>query len=280
MNTKWKSHMGIVLTYLVLLFMVVISIYPILWVIGSSLNPGTSLFSSSLIPQNATLKHYIWLFTSSDSQYVTWYLNTLKIAVINSLISILLTTATAYAFSRYRFIGRKHGLMAFLILQMFPSLMAMVAFYVLLNMVNLLDTHWGLILIYAGGQIPFNTWLVKGFFDTIPRGLDEAAKIDGAGHNTIFFRIMLPLAKPIVAVVALFNFITPMTDFLLPQIILTSSEKQTLAVGLFSFINEQFGKNFTQFAAGAVLIAIPIAVVFIALQRYFISGLTTGATKG
>ncbi|PTX65002.1 carbohydrate ABC transporter membrane protein 2 (CUT1 family) [Melghirimyces profundicolus] len=280
MTAKWQSHLGLIVTYAILLFMVAVTLYPILWVIGSSLNPGTSLYSSSLIPQNATLKHYTWLFTSPESQYVTWYLNTLKIAGINSLLSVLLTSLTAYAFSRYKFVGRKYGLMSFLVLQMFPSIMAMVAFYILLSMVKLLDTHLGLILIYAGGQIPFNTYLVKGYFDSIPRGLDEAAKIDGAGHNTIFFRIMLPLAKPILAVVALFNFITPMTDFLLPQIVLTSPEKQTLAVGLFGFINEQFNNNFTQFAAGSVLVAIPIAVVFLLLQRYFVTGLATGATKG
>ncbi len=132
----------------------------------------------------------------------------------------------------------------------------------------------------GNGVTLFNTWLVKGYFDTIPRSLDEAARIDGASHTQVFFKILLPLAKPILAVVALFNFMGPMTDFLLPQIVLTSPENKTLAVGLFGMINQQFGKNFTTFAAGAVLIAVPIAAVYLALQRYFISGLTAGGTKG
>lgn len=279
-GTKRKWSIGLLLTYAFLFFMVAVTLYPILWVIGSSLNPGTSLFSSTLIPKNATLDHYIWLFTSPDSQYLIWYKNTLKISLINAAVSVVLTTGTAYAFSRYRFFGRKYGLISFLVLQMFPQAMSMVALYILLNEIGLLDTHLGLILVYAGAQIPFNTWLVKGYFDTIPRGLDEAARIDGAGHNTVFFRIMLPLARPIIAVVALFNFMGPMTDFLLPRIVLTNPDKWTLAVGLFGFISDKFGQNFTVFAAGSVLIALPIALFFLAMQRYFISGLTAGATKG
>ncbi|WP_089966993.1 sugar ABC transporter permease [Lihuaxuella thermophila] len=280
MRAKLRSKLSLALTYLILVVGMVVCVYPVLWVIGASLSPGESVFSSTLIPKNATLDHYLWLFTSPDSQYVTWYANTLKIASINAVLSVLITTGTAYIFSRYSFVGRKYSLMTFLALQMFPSIMTMVALYLLLNMLNLLDSHWGLILIYAGAQIPFNTWLVKGYFDTIPRGLDEAAKIDGASHATIFFRILLPLARPIIAVVFLFNFMGPMTDFLLPQIVLTSPENQTLAVGLFNFINDQFGKRFTLFAAGSVLVALPVAIVFLSLQRYFISGLTAGASKG
>jgi arabinogalactan oligomer/maltooligosaccharide transport system permease protein len=170
--------------------------------------------------------------------------------------------------------------MAFLGLQMFPSMITMVALYLLLNLLGLLDTHWGLLLVYAGAQIPFNTWLVKGYFDTIPRSLDEAARIDGAGHWTIFWKVILPLARPIVAVVFLFNFMHPMTDFLLPQIVLTNPNNQTLAVGLFNFINDNFKTRYTLFTAGSVLIALPITVTYLALQRYFISGLTAGANKG
>jgi len=279
-SLTWRRRVALGATYAVLLVMVGVTLYPILWIVGASLNPGTSLFSTTLIPRNATLAHYKWLFTSPESDYLLWWKNTLKISALNAVLSVLLTTFTAYAFSRYRFVGRRYGLMLFLVLQMFPSMMAMVALYVLLNMVGLLDSHWGLILIYAGAQIPFNTWLVKGYFDTIPRSLDEAARIDGASHTQVFFKILLPLAKPILAVVALFNFMGPMTDFLLPQIVLTSPENKTLAVGLFGMINQQFGKNFTTFAAGAVLIAVPIAAVYLALQRYFISGLTAGGTKG
>lgn len=159
-------------------------------------------------------------------------------------------------------------------------MMAMVALYIFLNMIGLLDSLTGLILIYLGGQIPFNAWLVKGYFDTIPKELDEAAKIDGAGPIRIFWSILLPLAKPILAVVALFNFMAPLFDFLLPSIVLSSEENYTLAVGLYNFINDQFANNFTRFAAGSVLIAVPIATIYLFLQRFLISGLASGGTKG
>lgn len=280
MSRKTKSMIEVTLIYLFIAFMFVVIAYPLLWTIGMSLNPGTSLYSATLIPDHPSFEHYKWLFTNPQSDYLTWYKNSLFVAVANSILSVLLTALIAYAFSRYQFVGRKSGLYLFLVLQMFPSLMAMVALYILLNMLGLLDSLWGLILIYVGGQIPFNAWLVKGYFDTIPRELDEAARIDGAGHLAVFFRIMLPLAKPILAVVALFNFMAPFTDFLLPAIVLRDPEKYTLAVGLFNFISDRFANNFTRFAAGSILIAAPIAIVFLFLQRYLISGLTAGGTKG
>lgn len=280
MNRKTKSKLEVTGIYLILAVVAVFIAYPLLWTIGMSLNPGTSMYSASIIPEKWSLEHYKWLFTSEDSNYLIWYKNSIFVAIINSVVSVALTALIAYAFSRYRFVGRKYGLYAFLLLQMFPSLMAMVALYILINMLGLYDNLWGLILVYIGGQIPFNAWLVKGYYDTIPRELDEAARIDGAGHFGVFFRIILPLAKPILAVVALFNFMAPFVDFLLPRIILRSSENYTLALGLFNFINQQFANNFTRFAAGSILIAIPIALVFLFLQRYLISGLTSGGTKG
>ncbi|MFA9458552.1 sugar ABC transporter permease [Halalkalibacter sp. AB-rgal2] len=280
MSSKLKNRLELTGIYLIIIAMFVVIGYPLLWTIGLSLNPGTSLYGASMIPENWSLDHYKWLFFDPRSNYLTWYKNTLIVATATSLLSVVFVSLTAYAFSRYRFVGRKNGLYAFLLLQMFPVLMAMVALYILLNTVNLLDTLTGLIIIYAGGAIPMNAFLVKGYFDTIPRELDESAKIDGAGHFRILFTIMLPLAKPILAVVALFNFMAPFMDFILPRIILRSPENFTLALGLFNFVNDQFANNFTRFAAGAILIAIPIAAVFLFLQRYLISGLTAGATKG
>ncbi|MDY7223475.1 sugar ABC transporter permease [Halalkalibacterium halodurans] len=280
MNKKVKSRLEVTAIYLFLLVMGIVILYPLLWTVGLSLNPGTSLFSSRMIPEAISFRHYEWLFFDPRSNYLQWYKNTLIVASVTSVCSTFLVALTAYAFSRYRFVGRTYGLYGFLLLQMFPVLMAMVALYILLNTVNLLDTLLGLILIYVGTSIPMNAFLVKGYFDTIPRELDESAKLDGAGHFRIFFTIMLPLAKPILAVVALFNFMSPFMDFILPRIILRSPENYTLALGLFNFVNDQFANNFTRFAAGAILIAIPIATVFLFLQRYLISGLTTGATKG
>ena len=267
MSRKTKSNIEVAFIYLVLAIMFVIIAYPLVWTIGMSLNPGTSLYSAKIIPDNWSLVHYKWLLTSENSNYLTWYKNSVIVAVANSFFSVVLTALIAYAFSRYKFVGRKYGLYTFLLLQMFPSLMAMVAIYIMLNLLGLLNTLPGLILVYVGGQIPFNAWLVKGFFDTIPRSLDEAARMDGAGHLQVFFKIMLPLAKPILGVVALFNFMAPFVDFLLPRIVLRDPEKFTLAVGLFNFINNEFANNFTRFAAGSIMIALPIALAYLLSQK-------------
>lgn len=280
MNRKQKNIVKMITMYAILLIMFIVIIYPLLWTFGISLNPGSNLYGAQMIPENWSLVHYKWLFTDPQSMYLTWYKNTLIVATASSFFSVVFVTLTAYAFSRYRFVGRKYGLYAFLILQMFPVLMAMVAIYILLNTIGLLDSLWGLVLVYVGGSIPMNAFLVKGYFDTIPRELDESAKMDGAGHFRIFFTIMIPLAKPIIAVVALFNFMAPFMDFILPRIVLRSPENFTLALGLYNMVNDQFANTFTRFAAGSILIAIPIAIVFLFLQRYLISGLMSGSTKG
>ncbi|SMF90675.1 carbohydrate ABC transporter membrane protein 2, CUT1 family [Paenibacillus uliginis N3/975] len=279
MSTRWKSRLELTGIYAFILFMFIVIAYPLVWAMGVSLNPGTSLYSAKIIPENWSTEHYSWLFSSPDSQYALWYKNTLIVASWKTVLSLIVTTFLAYAFSRYNFRGRKNGLYALLLIKMFPVLMGMVAIYILLNLLGLLDTLAGLILVYVGSSIPMHAFLIKGYFDTIPRDLDESAKIDGAGHFRIFFQIILPLAKPILAVVALFNFMTPFMDFLLPRIVIRSSENYTLAVGLFNLVNQEFSNNFTRFAAGSMLIAIPIAVVFLFLQRFLISGLTAGATK-
>lgn len=280
LSKKTRDKVEVSLIYLVFLVMFVVILYPLLWAVAISMNTSTSLYGASLSPSQWSLDNFKWLFTSPHSNYVTWYKNTLFIAIMCSIISTFLVALTGYAFSRYRFTGRKNGLYAFLLLQMFPVLMAMVAIYILLNTFGLIDSLWGLIIVYVGGSIPMNAFLVKGYFDTIPRSLDESAKMDGAGHFRIFFQILLPLAKPILAVVALFNFMSPFMDFILPRIILRSPEKFTLALGLYNFVNSQFSNNFTRFAAGAILIAVPIAAVYLYLQKYLISGLASGATKG
>ena len=264
--------------YAILVLISVVIVTPILWIILSSFNSGTSLFSSSLIPKEPTLIHYKELFTKTD--FPKWYMNTLKIATINMVISVIFTTLSAYSFSRFKFKGRKQGLMAMMILQMFPSFLAMTAIYILLTKLGLLNSHWGLILVYSGGQIPYNTWLCKGYFDGIPRSLDEAAKIDGASNITIFMKIILPLARPIITLVALTNFMGPWFDFIFPQIILKSSDKKTLAMGLFEWVQKQQNTHFTRFAAGAILVAIPITILFVYLQKHIVEGLSSGATKG
>ncbi|MGZ7442406.1 sugar ABC transporter permease [Paenibacillus sp. TH7-28] len=280
MSGKLKSRLEVAGIYLVVVVMFLVIIYPLLWVFGISLNPGTSMYSATIIPKNASFEHYRWLFTNQDSNYLLWYKNTLIVASAKTVLSLTVTLFIAYAFSRYNFIGRKNGLYVLMLIKIFPVLMGMVAIYILLNLVGLLDSLLGLTLVYVGTSIPTHAFLVKGFFDTIPRDLDEAAKIDGAGHFRIFAQIILPLAVPIVAVVALFNFMAPFMDFLLPRIVIRSPENYTLALGLFNLVNQEFGQNFTRFAAGSILIAVPIATVFLYFQRYLISGLTAGASKG
>jgi arabinogalactan oligomer/maltooligosaccharide transport system permease protein len=277
-NLKLSNLIRKIITYAILVMLCIITLTPVIWIVLSSFQSGTSLFSSSIIPENPTLIHYKELFTETD--FPKWYMNTLKIATINMVLSVILTTLTAYAFSRFKFKGRKQGLMALMILQMFPAFLAMTAIFILISKLGLLDSHWGLILVYAGGQIPFNTWLCKGFFDGIPRSLDEAAKIDGASNMTIFVKVILPLAQPIITLVALTNFMGPWFDFIFPQILLKSSSNKTLAMGLFQWVQKQQNTQFTRFAAGAILVAIPITLLFVFLQKYIVEGLSSGATKG
>lgn len=280
MNIKSGKYFRLGLSYFVISIIFVIILYPIIWIIGSSFNPGQSLSGSSIIPDNATLSHYQFLFDTEKSDYLFWYLNSLKVSILTMALTVILVSLTAYTFSRYRFIGRKNGLMTFLVLQMVPNFAALIAIFVLALLTGLLDSHLGLILIYVGGQIPMNTYLMKGYLDTIPKELDESARMDGAGHLRVFFQIVMPLAKPIIAVVALFSFIAPFADFIIANILLRSEKNFTLAVGLYKLVDDQFGAEFTKFAAGSVLIAIPIAILFLCFQKYFVSGLTAGGTKG
>ena len=263
--------------YALLIFMALLVLTPIVWIIGASFNPMSSLLSATAFPENPTVLHYVKLI--KETKFVYWYANTLKIALINMAISVVLTSMTPYVFSRFRFKGKRAGLLSILILQMFPSFMGMMATYNILWQLNLLDTHFGLILTYAAGQVPYNTWLVKGYLANIPRSLDEAAKLDGASNLRIFTQIVLPLMKPILIFVALSQFITPWMDFIFPRMILSSPEKKTLAIGLYDMINANTNNNFTTFAAGAILVAVPITILYVCLQKYLIQGVTAGANK-
>jgi arabinogalactan oligomer/maltooligosaccharide transport system permease protein len=279
-----------ILLAILLLFIAFIVLYPVIWIIGSSFNKSQSLLSAGIspIPKELSLLQYERLFKTT--KYANWYFNTFKIASINMILSVLLTVSTAYIFSRFKFKGKKTSLISILILQMFPSFLGMVAIYILLSRItflstftgtkSLINTHLGLILVYACGQIPYNTWLVKGYFDTIPRSLDDAAKIDGASNIKAFWKIILPLGRPIISFVAITNFMAPWMDFIFPRLIITSPEKRTLAVGLYEMIKGHSDNAFTMFAAGAVLVAVPITILFSCFQKYIVTGLSSGAVKG
>ena len=197
--------------------------------------------------------------------------------MIFSLISV---SFTAYAFSRFRFKGKKNGLMLFMLLQMIPQFSALTAIFVLGQMLGLINSHWLLILIYVGGQIPMNAYLLKGYMDSIPMDLDESARIDGASRTRIFFQIILPLSRPMLAVVAMNGFTGPLGDFALSSVILREPEAYTLPIGLYKLVSDKMGASYTTFAAGAILISIPIVIAFLSLQKHFVSGLAAGGTKG
>lgn len=266
-----------VLVYAILIIMAFVVLVPIVWIVGASFNEQSSLLSATAFPENPTVSHYVELI--KETKFLNWYANTLKIAVVNMVISVVITSLTAYVFSRFKFKGKKSGLLSILILQMFPSFMGMMATYNILWQLNLLNTHFGLILTYAAGQIPYNTWLVKGYLSSIPRSLDDAARLDGASNLRIFGQIILPLMKPILIFVALNQFISPWMDFIFPRMILSSPEKKTLAIGLYDLINSNTNNNFTTFAAGAVLVAVPITILYVCLQKYLIQGVAAGANK-
>lgn len=281
LGTKARKNVSLAATYIILAAVMVIIIYPLLWTIGASFNPGNSLISTSIIPSNPTLDHYKELFAGKESlQYGQWYLNSLKISVFTMIGSVISVSFTAYAFSRFKFRGRKNGLTLFLLLQMIPQFSALVALFVLAQMLGLMNNHWLLILLYIGGQIPMNTYLMKGYMDSIPMDLDESAKIDGASNTRIFWQIIMPLSRPMLAVVAMNGFTGPLGDFVLSSTILRTPESYTLPIGLYNLVNDVMGASYTTFAAGAILISIPIGVTFLMLQNQFVNGLTAGGTKG
>ncbi|MEC1544959.1 arabinogalactan oligomer ABC transporter permease GanQ [Bacillus halotolerans] len=280
-DMKVRKFMRLLFSYLFLACMAAIIVYPLLWTAGASFNPGNSLISTSLIPKNPTFDHYKELFAGKESlQYVQWYINSIKISLFTMAGSLICVTFTAYAFARFRFKGRKYALTLFLLLQMIPQFSALIALFVLAQMLGMINSHWLLILLYIGGLIPMNTYLMKGYMDSIPIDLDESAKIDGASSTRIFLQIILPLSKPMAAVVAMNGFTGPLGDFVLSSTILRTPESYTLPVGLFNLVNDVMGASYTTFAAGALLISIPVAVIFIMLQKNFVSGLTAGGTKG
>lgn len=269
------------LAYILLIVVCVIIIYPLLWTIGASFNPGNSLVSTSIIPKNPTNEHYVKLFAGEGNLfYKQWYLNSLKISVFTMLFSLISVSFTAYAFSRFRFKGRKNGLTLFMLLQMIPQFSALTAIFVLGQMLGLINSHWLLILIYVGGQIPMNSYLLKGYMDTIPMDLDESARIDGASRTRIFWQIIIPLSRPMLAVVAMNGFTGPLGDFALSSVILRNPESYTLPIGLYKLVSDKMGASYTTFAAGAILISIPIVIIFLSLQKHFVSSLTAGGTKG
>lgn len=251
-------------------------LFPVLWIVMSSFSAGDSFFLSSLFPKKLSGEHYVSLL--KETSFLKWVVNSLKLCLIVAIIQLILTSLAAYAFSRLRFTGRKYGLMGLLVLQVFPSSMAVAGYYILIYQFNLVDSYPALIFVLAGGSA-YNIWLLKSYIDGLPIALDEAAKVDGANHFQVFTRIILPLAMPELAVIFLFSFIATYSEYVITSIFLQTPGKMTLALGLQSFISDQFAAHWTTFSAAAVLSSIPIMVVFMFLQKYIQSGLVAGGVK-
>ncbi|MBB3112364.1 arabinogalactan oligomer/maltooligosaccharide transport system permease protein [Paenibacillus phyllosphaerae] len=277
-RTNLGAILKTVLIYIELIVVALIVIYPLIWIVGSSFGSSKGLANASAIPEQATLQNYKELFQQTN--YPLWYMNTLKVAAANMFFGVLLSTLGAYAFSRFTFKGKRASLLTILILQMFPAFLTAIAVYMLFLNFGLLDSLTGLVVVGVAAQLPYNIWLLKGYLDNISTSFDEAGLIDGASRTQIFVRIILPLASPMITFVAVLQFAAPWMDFILPRLLISSEEKKTVAIGLYSMISDQTRNEFTLFAAGSVLVAIPIAVLYILLQKYLINGLTAGGDKG
>ena len=268
--TLWGSR-------IVLWIIIIIVMFPALWIVMSSFSAGDSFFLSSLFPKKLSAEHYVKLFT--DTNFMLWVKNSMKLCLIVAIINLTLTSLAAYAFARMRFVGRKYGLMSLLVLQVFPSSMAVSGYYILIYNFGLVDSNFALIFVLACGSA-FNIWLLKSYIDNIPIEMDEAAFVDGANRFQVFCKVILPLATPQLAVLFLFSFISTYSEYVITSIFLQTPGKMTLALGLQSFISDQFAAHWTLFSAAAVVSSLPIMIVFMCLQQFIQSGLVAGGVKG
>lgn len=261
------------------------ALMPLIYVLSAALNPRGTLTGSNRLFRAVGLDSFERLLASDQYPFLVWFKNSLVVGLTTAVLSVFLGAMAAYAFSRMRFTGRRMGLLSLVLVQMFPQLLAVVAIFTLLTKIGEivpaigLNTHAGLIAVYLGAALGVNTYLMYGFFNTVPAEIDEAAKIDGAGHARIFFTIILRLAAPILAVVSLLSFIASFNDFVIASVVLIDSDKQTLAVGLYRMVSNANYADWSAFAAGAVLASLPVLVLFLFLQRYIVSGLTAGSIK-
>lgn len=284
MTNKQLKHL---MAHIFLLTCLTVTLAPVVLVAIASLKKGGSMMGGSIIPDFSTLNLDNYRRLLLEEPFLLWMGNTLMISALASTVAIAVTTLAGYAFSRFRFTGRKNGLLLMILLQMFPACMSMVAIFRILQHLGPISGGWiginslfGLALVYIGGGIPFNTWMIKGYIDSLPKELEESAYLDGATSWQTFTQVIFPLLGPILAVVAVFNFITPYSDFVFPSVLLFDEPKYTLAVGMQGFISGNFSANWGLFAAASILGSLPILILFFSLQRFLVQGLTQGAVKG
>jgi arabinogalactan oligomer / maltooligosaccharide transport system permease protein len=283
MEGNWWRH-------LVAWAAIAIALLPVAYVASAAFNADQTLRGASLIPRSVTLQNFKDIFhdpnPQHDTRYATWYLNTYVICTVAAILNVMLGALAAYAFSRFRFRGRRLGMLALLLIQMFPAVLLLVALYLIVRTTGQvfptlgINSRPALILVFLGGAMGVNTWLMKGFFDTIPSELDESARVDGATPAQIFWGVILPLAAPVLAVVGIITFVFLMNEFVLTRVLIQTNDKLTLPVGLYTYINTKYSEQWGPFAAGVVLAALPVAILVMAFQRFFVRGLTSGAVKG
>ena len=285
-SIKRSKRIGLVLRWLLAIVLVTFSIFPVLWIISAAINPVTDMANQQLIPANANLSNFRELTTNPIFPFFTWLKNSLKVSILSTLLTLSLTTMAAFAFSRFRFRGRQSLLKAILLIQSFPNLLAIVALFSIVKQIGDvipwlgLNTHAGLILVYSGGAMGMNIWLMKGYMDTIPRDIDESAHVDGATDWQVFSKLILPLLRPILTVIGILSFIGTYGEFIIARTLLTKREMQTAMVGLQIFTAGQYTQNWGVFAAGALIAAVPIMAIYLILQDQIVGGLTQGAVKG
>jgi len=279
--------------HVVLVAATLATVYPVLWVVSIAFS-GRQTLAIADIPSDPSIWQRLravvpwpeqWSATNfvsvmSDQPFGRWLLNSVVVALFTTLAGIVLSCTAAYAFSRFKFPGRRAGMMSFLVSQMFPGVLTLIPLYIIMvQVLGLGNSQLGLIIVYATTSIPFSVWMLKGYFDTIPKELEEAAIIEGASAGTIFWRIVLPLAKPAVAITALFSFMTSWNEFILAATFMDKEEMYTAPVGLRFFVGG-FSQQWGYFAAGSIIVSIPVVVLFLYLQKYLVSGLTAGSVKG
>lgn len=279
MRNKRNRNIFVTIVCIVLVLASLIVLYPIVYCISAAFSPLNTSAGADILPfaDGFSFKQFDKLFNQTN--FVLWFQNTLIIAIATAVFTVICASLAAYIFSRFKFVFRKSMMMAMLVLQIFPSFVGMIAIYVIISRIGAYDELWGLVLVYVAGNIPYNTWLVKSYLDTIPKALDEAARIDGANHMTIFFRIIMPIARPIIIFLAITSFTGPWMDYIFPKVVLGSDEKYTLAIGLISFIDGT-RNQFTTFAAGAIVVSIPFMFFFILSQKQMVTSLGGAAVKG
>ncbi|AEJ25551.1 sugar ABC transporter permease [Streptococcus equi] len=278
MKNKRRFQLGLV--YAILTVLSIIWLLPIAWVVLTSFRAEGTAYVDYFLPKHLTLDHYIKLFTNETFPFGRWFVNTLVVAIFTCIISTFITVAMAYSLSRIKFKFRNRFLKLALVLNMFPGFMSMIAIYYILKALGLTQSLTALVLVYSAGAA-LGFYIAKGFFDTIPYSLDESAMIDGATRMDIFFKITLPLSKPIIVYTALLAFMGPWVDFIFAQVILgDATSKYTVAIGLFSMLQpDTINDWFMAFTAGSVLIAIPITLLFMFMQKYYVEGVTGGSVK-